>query len=426
MTWIQGSFRGEKFRTVRASTTLGQRRGVYELPYDSQGAASINLGRRARRFSIEAFLIRQDYESDRGFDLARDAFIKAIDAPDPGLLVHPTLGSVMVVPGDDVEITERSDALGMVEIRFTAVESRAALQQGPVVTPSARAGVTAAVARLNTAAAADLATKVKTSGYPAFLATTHIAAIDSSLTSLRSLNGFISAQLSFPGRIASQLDAIADQIVSLAYAPDRLYAELQNAMEIVHGAIAKVASATLDNVAPDSNEAARVDARRSAGSAALVAASTDTAAAIVATSTRETPARIQERINLAADRVAVRAAQFAALALALNELEYDSRREANAILAAALVRADQLLADDALAADVFDAVDEVRALLQSRLRNLSLRKSTDLQLTHSVPASVLAFRLYGDAERGDEIAARNGVAHPDFLPGAGIFEVLIS
>lgn len=426
MSWVQGSFRGQKFRTVRTSTSLGQRRGVYELPYDSQGAASVNLGRRARRFSIEAILIQNDYESESRFEAARDALIDAVEAPDPGLLVHPRLGSVMVVPGDDVEITERSDALGLVEIRFTAIESRATLEPNVAVQASARSQVASAVEALNVAAADDLATKVKTAGYPDFLATAHIASIDSALSSLRNLNGFISAQLSFPGRIASQIDNIADQIVALAYAPDRLYAELQRAMELVHGAIVQVASATFDNVAPESTESARVDARRSAGVAALVAASTDLAAGIGPGGSRDTPARAQERINQAADRVAVRAAQFAALAAALNELEYDSRQEANRILAAAVSNADRLLEDDALAADVFDATVELRALLQARLRSLSLRNSTELQLGHGASAVTIAFRLYGDADRADEISTRNSVPHPDFLPGGASVEVLIS
>jgi len=41
-----------------------------------------------------------------------------------------------------------------------------------------------------------------------------------------------------------------------------------------------------------------------------------------------------------------------------------------------------------------------------------------------MPAIVLAYRLYGDAERADEIVARNRVRHPGFVPGGQPLEVL--
>jgi hypothetical protein len=281
------------------------------------------------------------------------------------------------------------------------------------------------VSRIHTSAASDLAAKVQTAGYPAFLATSHIAAIDSSLASLRQLSGFISAQLSTPGRIAAQLDAIADEIVSLAYAPDRLYAELQHAMEVVFGAISKVAKATID-VSADSFDTDRVDARIAAGHAALLACSTDLAADMPVASTRDTPAREQERINLGADRVAIRSAQFAATVDVLNQLEYSSRGEANAILRSILQRADQLLADPAISAPVFAAVDETRALIQLRLRKLSLRASTIYRPARTLPACVIAWSLYGDADRAEEILARNAVPHPDFIETDTALEVLVS
>jgi prophage DNA circulation protein len=40
------------------------------------------------------------------------------------------------------------------------------------------------------------------------------------------------------------------------------------------------------------------------------------------------------------------------------------------------------------------------------------------------PALVTAYRLYQDASRADEIATRNGVAHPGFVPGGETIEVL--
>ncbi len=267
---------------------------------------------------------------------------------------------------------------------------------------------------------------LKTAGYPQFVANSSIAAIDAALVSLRNLNGFISAQLSVPGRIASEIDAIADNIVQLHNAPAQLYADLQSAMEVVFGAISKVASAALGDVNVGAAGAARVEARVSAGRAALLAAQIDTAATIADAGTRDTPARAQERVNIAALRNAVRAAHFGSLASAVNELEFDSRGEASALLAQLLLKADQLLADDALGAAVFDAVYETRAQLQLRLRNLSITPSGMIEMANTIPACVLAWRLYGDADRDDEIVARNAISHPNFVQGGDVLEVLLA
>lgn len=429
MSYQQGSFRGVKFRTTSMRTHVGQRRGIYELPYDSKGAASVNLGRKARRYAIEMLLIQNDYKRGAGFDeaafdAARDALIAAVEQPGAGLLVHPTLGSVMVVPHDSIEITENTMEGGLVSIRFEATESRAEVT--PAVTPSARSQLPQNAVSVHSAAQIDLTSNLKTAGYPAFIAFSSIAAIDNALTSLRNLNGFISAQLSVPGRIASEIDAIADQIVQLHNAPAQLYADLQSAMDVVFSAITKVASAALGDLDAGTSGAARVESRVSAGRAALLAASTDTAADIANAGTRDTPARAQERQNTAAIRNAVRAAHFASLANSINDLEFNSRTEANTLLTALLAKADQLLSDDALGAAVFDAVYETRSQLQTRLRNLSITASTTVTLDNEIPACILAWRLYGDADREDEIVARNDIAHPSFVPGASVLEVLIS
>ena len=65
---------------------------------------------------------------------------------------------------------------------------------------------------------------------------------------------------------------------------------------------------------------------------------------------------------------------------------------------------------------------QIRAALVERLSGLAdaLPQVVDAQPAAIVPSLALAYSIYGDIERADEIASRNRLARPGFVPARPI------
>lgn len=93
-SYQKASFRGAEFAVFDAEVLFGRRNVLHEFPLRDVPYAE-DLGKKAREYTINAFVIGSNY---RG---ARDALMAAIEKDDtPGTLVHPTLGSLLVIPKD--------------------------------------------------------------------------------------------------------------------------------------------------------------------------------------------------------------------------------------------------------------------------------------------------------------------------------------
>jgi prophage DNA circulation protein len=91
--WLQlqpGSWRNCGFVMDVAETVAGRRVAIHEYPYRDSVWVE-DLGRLPRRFGVTAYLVGDDVYSQR------DAMVRACEQPGPGILVHPTMGSVQVV-----------------------------------------------------------------------------------------------------------------------------------------------------------------------------------------------------------------------------------------------------------------------------------------------------------------------------------------
>ena len=85
-----GSFRGVAFETERHRLTAGRRVAVHEYPLNDITETE-DLGRKADRFSITAYVIGPDYH------LQRDRLEDALSQAGPAALVHPYRGALQVV-----------------------------------------------------------------------------------------------------------------------------------------------------------------------------------------------------------------------------------------------------------------------------------------------------------------------------------------
>lgn len=93
MSWKEkyqtGSFRGVEFKTSTHTNEGGRRTQTYEF-VDRDTPFTEDNGRKARSYSIEIYIIGDDYFTQR------DALIAAFEQRGPGELIHPYLGTLEV------------------------------------------------------------------------------------------------------------------------------------------------------------------------------------------------------------------------------------------------------------------------------------------------------------------------------------------
>ena len=88
-TYLDASWKGMPFYVDSSSDTFGRRGQSYEYPLGEQVAYK-DLGRKARKFSVEGYLIGSDQVGQS------NAMVMLAESPEPGMLVHPLYGPQLV------------------------------------------------------------------------------------------------------------------------------------------------------------------------------------------------------------------------------------------------------------------------------------------------------------------------------------------
>jgi len=152
----QASFRGIPFAVLAADTAFGRRKAVHRYP-QRDGVWSEDLGREARLYHVEGFLLENDAVYHGGPVLGqRDRIIRAFEMPEDGELVHPTLGRVYV-SGLQAQCRERWDAGRYFELKLTFIE--AGEQRFPQIGASTGNLLTQALGALGLSNVADFLAK---------------------------------------------------------------------------------------------------------------------------------------------------------------------------------------------------------------------------------------------------------------------------
>jgi prophage DNA circulation protein len=107
------------FRVDVDAKAGGRRIAMHEFPKRDTPWAE-DMGRRARRFAITAYIIFSPLEPD--FEARRDALEAQLDIEGAGQLVHPTRGTSRVVV-DTYSMTERRERGGIAEFDIVFLEA---------------------------------------------------------------------------------------------------------------------------------------------------------------------------------------------------------------------------------------------------------------------------------------------------------------
>lgn len=392
---IAGSFRGVPFRTVDAEIKVGRRNVVNEYPQRDLPYVD-DLGRRARRFVVDAYVIGDFY-----FD-ERDALIEAFESKGSGELIHPRYGLRQVSVEGDVSIKESPDKGGMARISVTFVED--GLNTFPKAVENTVAQVESAANAADEATEACFAKEFSVDG-PGVLSLQALQGLTASVTNLlqmarqaTSMAGLVKI-VSMVGVLMGSLAALIRLPVVLVQSLRSIYAQLVQELQQPLSAFAELQSVFF------ANERSPAVALR--GSTRARSLTNDTARA-----------DLQRRLSLTN--------QARVLAVAITNSDVIATADQAVALRDALVaQIDIELEVNDPPAEVAKALSKVRAAVvrdvAARAEFLLHRSTYTLQAV--LPALVLAHRVYQDATRADELVARNGVAHPAFMPARAL-EVL--
>ncbi len=406
---VAGCFRGVPFRTVAAEIKVGRRNVVNEYPQRDVPYVD-DLGRRARRFVVEAYVIGDFY-----FD-ERDALIEALETPGPGELIHPRYGSRRVSVEGDVAIKETPEQGGIARITITFVED--GLNTFPQAVANTVAEVEAATNAADDASQACFAKDFSVSGASVLASqalnglkglTSTVSGLLKMARQVTSVAG-LAAIVGLVGNLTSSLAQLIRTPVALVQSLRSIYAQLVQELSQPLAAFAELQSVFGSN--------ARSPAVALGGSTLARSLSNDTARA-----------DLQRRLaltNQARILTVALTAQQGATGAAANTAVIATSAQAKTLRDALVAQIDTELEVNDPPAELATALTRVRAAVVRDVAARSeflLKTATYTPLT-VLPALVLAQRIYQDAGRAEELVVRNAVAHPAFVP-ARAMEILL-
>jgi prophage DNA circulation protein len=407
----EGSFRGVPFNTPQSERTGGRRGVTHEYPGQDDHTTQ-DLGRMAVRFTVTAIVIGANYDANR------DDLINALEKGGPGKLVHRYFGTMdaEIEPGQTYRVIETQDQGGMAT--FTIPFIRASKPKFPAAVTFPRDRVPTKVNDSLLKSIAKAVNSIDTSGIES-IRSDLLRSINQSTAILNEINSQISGAIATPNQVAGAIASLGNAAATIVATPSRI-GELIDGLNAINEAIfeslRKVGAALFaQSIERDGTGQAAAQAQTDARKIVRVMRS-----ALTKSQDLGTPANDNEEALFAF----IKQSAAAHAANAAVEMPYDSQ-------ANALATRDQF--DDVLEAIAAAGDDEIYATytdLRVELSNHLTVTSGDLPRivsytpARSLPALLIAHRLYGDATRCEEIIARNNIRHPCFVSGGYPIQVI--
>lgn len=403
------SFRGAGFFVAKAESSHGRRQAVHEaaqrdIPYTE------DLGRKAREFSISGYMLGAEY------DVARKTLEEACEKAGPGVLVHPYRGELTVVCRG-LNISESSDEGGMCSITLTFLEA------GEASYPSAKVDSVNAISEkgndVTDAAKDEFVTDFLTKGYPAFVAEAATVTIKKFSDFMSSPEFIASSDMQAVSDYYSRVMGIGSDAFSLIQTPLDLATEIIDSIGSVRTAFGGDALSMLVSLFDeyssllDDSDGGSTPSRQQVVKNTRVIGSLIRQTAIAQAATAAVVTQITTPVSNGGTKTV-------ALPTA-----YDSYESAITIRTEIADRLDD--ESEATSNDlVYVALTDLRtAVVQSvPSPEQDLPRLATFSPRQTLPSLVVAYQLYGDAGRADDIVARNDPRRPGFLTGGQALEVL--
>ena len=387
---LPSSFRGTGFEVESRDQSGGRNAVTHEYP-DSEDVYTEDLGRKADHWSVEAYVWGPDYMP------RREALKKALKEPGSGEYVDHWGGRHWVVVTSWSCREERGKG-GWATIRLDLVE--AGVVKAQVIQSDGQSQVYSRADEAMPILLSDFESGYNPSG-TAFIAESAMQRLSEVGTRMSSLAGTVTGIGNGPlSAFQRRLSSFTDGLSLLVNTPSALSARLQSLARLLTGLGGSGrASYTVAN--------------------SLYSTGSDWVTVVPLTTNRvQQAANEQAIIDLVARTALVEQARASA------QMDYPTIEEAVAVRSVIASRLDaQIRASQAGSASANTTRMALRRLGAAVSRDITIRgadlsRLTEYTPTATLPALVVAHRLYGDATRSAEIMARNpDLAHPLFVPG---------
>jgi prophage DNA circulation protein len=371
------SFRGVSFH-VETVELAGGRRGVkHEYP-GKETAYTEDMGRKARSFPVEGYVIGDNY-----FTL-RDALLKALEQPGSGELVHPYYGTRRVFVSEyRVRESTREGGLASFSITFDETDASPTF---PTAVDDGAALVASSVAAARDSVVAEFLSAYDKTGK--FLDETS----ESLRKMTRSVNNAvrtINSSTQKLARLKKRLTEYNAAVATLVRTPETLASKLVDIFGDLDDNLLSVYGFNPGRRPPAT-----------------------------------TPSRKIEQSNFdQVQRLVQRLAVIRAAELAPSKV-YDSFESAVAARSSITDLLDEQC--ETVSDDTYPALLQLRADLVKAVPgdDSDLARLVSYTPAATVPSVVLAYQLYGSLDLEADIIARNRVKHPGFLVQGKALEVL--
>lgn len=454
------SFRGVPFFYSSARYESGRRIKMHEFPGRDIPYPE-DLGKKAKEYPIEAYVL-QPLPAEKSSDTVftrRDRLIAALELGGPGLLIHPYWGRLqVVVPSFAVGMQSREGGCA----RFTITFADAGAAAPPTQTCNTQAAVAAAAVTASNALQSDFANTLTLAGKAAWLSnavTTKLGQLTQAMNSLSNLatlpasvTSVVAAVSAFSAGLTGVISSPADlafQIVGLVNLVPSLVSQPIDALNLYkHGLFnfgssdAALSTTEAEQVQAVTNNPAATEAmvmqlrlggvspsnfQKDVNNQAINTLVVASALVAYASAASTVPAQSDVSSPSAANpQGSTPSASVIALGTnaASGTYGYDSSDAAQTALQVFLDALEDLF--PFLPDSSFAAMLDLRAALILDLQTRASSLPSLIQWTPpaTMPAIVIAQRLYLDPTRADEICRRNGIVDPNFVPGGFALEVL--
>lgn len=386
------TFRGVPFKVDSHDAQGGRRTVKHEFPLRDKPYVE-DMGRRAKEFSIDAYVVGDDYMQQR------DALMRACDEAGSADLVHPYLGTLKVVCSGWALRESKSEGR-MARFALSFLESGEADFPSDTANPIAQAESAADAAKLSSID--DFARLFSIDGLPDFAvqdaealladAAGQISAIARSITTIGS------GQVGFLGTVGVFVASLSSLMRSPSILAQRMFGLIESVSSLF-------------------------DSPRSSvrGISGLNSFGSDVKPFPVTTSTRQ-----RQQDNRAAIIGLVRQATVIEQARIAPGATYETADDAQSVREDIAADIDAIMEDPATADPVFVSMQNLRTAVVRGVppESVALPNIVTITPPATVPSLVLSYETYEDAAREAEIVTRNNIRYPGFVPGAEPLQVL--
>lgn len=391
------SFRGVPFDVRTSDIEIGRRTQAFEYPQRDKPFIE-DLGRSARRIELEAVIVGAD------FIPRMNRLIAAMEAQGAGTLVHPFLGEMTVTPQSTTRVGYDTNGLGVATATLSFIESGE--YEFPGTVTDAASAIQSAANSIQSAAGDAFLTAFDIDGLNDYGVAAIVTGGQDFLANASLQNFLQSTGLS---DAAAELSA---DLSALVYAKDSLVSRASNLFNLGDLIGMGLGWSGIANQLSRLVQLPFCHRTAFASPSLLSASEIDGAAGAVQSLFRQS--MVAGLVNAAS---MVGTDEDAMPGSAIRTAAYDELMQTlDGVLDA--IDAEATTATD----DVYVALGNARSAVWDGVKARAERRARliDFKPPEVMPALVVAYDYYADATRDAEIAERNNIRHPGFVPAVNI------